>query len=64
MLERREGGRKAWQKDRREGAVREEAGTRCEWFAKAAPMVTGDALSLQGFSGNKALDHHRSKFHG
>lgn len=49
---------------RREGAGRGEAGRRCDWFAKIAPMGTGVALSLQGFAGNKALEHHRSIHHG
>lgn len=49
---------------KREGVGREEAGTRCDSFAKVAPMGRGVALSLQGFAGNKALDHHRSKLHG
>ena len=49
---------------RREGAGREEAGTRCDWFAKVAPMGTGVTLSFQGFAENKALNHHRSKLPG
>lgn len=50
---------------RRERAGRGDAGTQCDdWFAKVVPIGTGVALSLQGFAGNKALDHHRSKLHG
>lgn len=48
----------------RRRAGRGDAGTRCGWFAKVVPIGTGVALSLQGFAGNKALDHHSSKLHG
>lgn len=64
MMKRSKGGHRACQKERKEGAGRGESGTRCDWFATVAPMGTGVALSLQGFAGNKALDHHRSKHHG
>lgn len=52
------------EREKRERAGRGEGGTRCDWFAKVAPIGTGVALSLQGFAGNKALDHHRSKLRG
>lgn len=45
----------------RERAGRGEAGTRCDWFAKVVPIGTAVTLSLQGFAGNKALDHPQIK---